>query len=109
MGLSMSEKEFSKFLEATGNTVADQGAVKGGQEIPIRLYLTQKSKLRWGHFILLGWAILSILGGYWFSLPVLLLFVIAVYDIHRYRVASEQLLTGLQAAGILQIETKETK
>lgn len=100
----MSQAQFKSFLEQTGQQVKAEPT--SDEHVPVRLTLWRRSGLRIGHWILLAWAIFAVLTGSWFSIPVLALFLIACWDIHHTNKGIEELLAGLNAAGLIDTPTK---
>jgi len=111
-GLRMSEAQFSKFMEETGERVVAEEAKpaggSGGGEVEVRLTLWRDRRMRWGHIALIVWAVFTIMGGSWHSIPLIALWLIAIWDVHRTWTGIEELLAGLNAAGIISTETTET-
>jgi hypothetical protein len=97
----ITQEQYKKML--AGSELVQQE----GKEIPVRLELVQKTRLRWAHWALLAWAIAAgVSSGVWLSLPTWLLLVIGLVDIMRTRVYLQQLVEGLERAGVLQGEEK---
>lgn len=104
MSIQMTPEQFRAFLDQSGQRV--KAETTGDEHVPVRLTLWRRSGLRIGHWLLLGWAILAVLAGQWFSIPVLALFLIAVWDIHHTSKGIEELLAGLNKAGVIDTPTK---
>lgn len=100
--IEMTVDEFKAYLAANDQAVEEKKATGPGGEVTIRLELFQKKKLRIGWWVVMAWAAFTVLGGNWFSIPVFFLFCASAYNIVCTRKATEELLAGLKAAGILE-------
>lgn len=102
--ITMSVDEFKRFQAASAGKVEDSPT----SEVAIRLVIWRSRQMRLAHYFLLAWAFLSILSGNLFSIPVALLFVISSWSYYHANKGIEELLVGLNAAGIIDTPTKET-
>lgn len=103
--IQMSTEQFKAYIEATGNKVQEQQE-KG--EVEVRLVIYRDSRMRWGHVLLLAWFAIAVLLGNWYSLPALICGLVALWDIRHTATGIEELLAGLNQAGLIDTDTKMT-
>lgn len=102
MSIQMTQDEFKKLVTAAPGYELREEAQKKGGEVTVNLALGYPLRLRFFHWVLLGWLVLATITGGLLSLPFALVLIITSLEIMRTRALLRELVDGLNAAGLIQ-------
>jgi hypothetical protein len=109
MALKLTETQFAALVgETNQNLSLREETVKGGKngkEVTVRLVLVERGNMRIGTWALCAWVVLAALSGSLATIPIALLWLVTVYNMNKARVTLDELLSGLQAAGVIESDT----